>query len=570
MERMAHRRTILAGLGGIAALALYGLTELGEAGLLAGRALMAALVLAGAFFATFLVMAGRLTLARAALGAGCIAGGVTALVLLASLRFDAVEEMGEAPHLVLPALVLIALPVPFWIARVRGGWRSYPALFVESWSVVVRIGVALAFAGLVWAVILLSAAVLSVVGLRVIEDLLALEPVPWAVTGLALGFALALVEEFPDQVGPELLLRLLPMLLPVILVVTVVFLVALPFRGLSGLFGGLSGTMLLLLMAATGLTLVSATVEREDAVAPAGAVLTGAARGMAVVLPALAAVAGYALWLRVAAHGWTPGRVLAAEVVLVALAYGGLYAVAVLRGAGWRARIRRANLAMALAVMGVCALTLSPLLNAERIASADQVARLEDGRLPPEAVDVLALRSWGRAGAETLAALEARARTPGQEVLAARLADPFAQVVVPLEPLRAALRAVLPVQPETAGAMRDVLLAGFDAQGLKMVQDACETELPGGGPGCVLVVADLLTREPGEEGVLALWSEGGFLSLEGLAQGRGRFEVPLHRSGGFPVGAEAEALLRDWQAAPPAVEPAPINRLSGSGIMLLD
>jgi hypothetical protein len=75
---------------------------------------------------------------------------------------------------------------------------------------------------------------------------------------------------------------------------------------------------------------------------------------------------------------------------------------------------------------------------------------------------------------------------------------------------------------------------------------------------------------PGEEGVLALWSEGGFLSLEGLAQGRGRFELLLHRSGGAPVGPEAEALLRAWQAAPPAVEPAPINRLSGSGVMILD
>jgi hypothetical protein len=569
MDSTRIQRAALAALGGLAGLALYGLTELGEAGVLSGRPLLFALVMAGAFFGTLLAMAPRLSGLRAALGAGGIAGGVGLLVLLASFRFDDLTQMGEAPHLVLSALALVLLPVPFWIARWRGGWRSYPALFGESWSLVLRLGAALAFTALVWALIFLSSAVLSLVGLRVIEDLIALEPVPWAVTGLSLGFVLALLEEFSGQVGPDLLLRLLPMLLPVVLGVTGVFLLALLLRGFAPIWGGMSGSLILLLMAVAGLTLISAAVERDDLRAARG-MLAGAARAMALIMPVLGAAAGWALWLRVTAHGWTPGRIFAAEAVALTLAYGLFYAAAVLRGRDWAAQIRKANVTMALAVMGMAALTLSPLIPAERIAAADHLARLEDGRLAPGAVDVLALQGWGRAGADALAQLETKARAPGQEDLAARLANPYGQVVEPLEPLRQDLREALPVQPEGAVAMRDILLDGFDAQSLRMVLDACRLRLPGGGPGCVLVVADLLPRLPGEEGVLALWSEGGFLSLEGLAQGRGRFELLLHRSGGAPVGPEAEALLRAWQAAPPAVEPAPINRLSGSGVMILD
>ncbi len=560
----------MAALGGAAGLALYGVTELGEVGVLTGRALLVALSAGGAFFATLLVMAGRLSLARAAMGALGIGLALGVLLFLASLRFDEVGQMGDAPHLVISALIVVILPVPFWIARWRGGWRSYPALFVESWSVVVRAGVALAFAGVIWGVIFLSSAVLSLVGLQVIEDVLAFDPVPWLVTGLSLGFALALVEEMAEQIAPSLLLRLLSMLLPVIFAVTLVFLAALPFRGLSTLFDGFSAALIVLLMAFAGITLISATVERDDALAPAGQFLGQAARGMAVLLPVLAAVAGWALWQRVAAHGWTPTRVFAAEVVLVALGYGLLYAGAVLWGAGWRGQIRRANLGMALAVIVLAAFTLSPLLPAERLAAADHLARLEDGRLAPEDVDVLALQDWGRAGAAALAALDSRAEAPGQEALKARLAG-FStwDAGEPREPLLAALRSLLPVQPESAGAMRDIFLEQFDVHGLRMVLDACQMRLPGGGAGCALVVGDLLPREPGEEGVLALWSDGGYLTFEALAQGRSRYELPLFQPGGGLIGEEAEALLRAWQTAPPSVEPAPINRLSGSGIMIL-
>ena len=39
----------------------------------------------------------------------------------------------------------------------------------------------------------------------------------------------------------------------------------------------------------------------------------------------------YAIWLRVADHGWTPGRLFILLVAVVGLAYGLIYAVAVLR-----------------------------------------------------------------------------------------------------------------------------------------------------------------------------------------------------------------------------------------------
>ena len=111
-----------------------------------------------------------------------------------------------------------------------------------------------------------------------------------------------------------------------------------------------------------------------------------------------------------------------AVVAVLGLGYGGLYALAVLRGAGWMGRIRQANVWMALVLLAVSALWLSPVLNAEAISARSLEARYLSGAVPAERLDVDALADWGRAGAAARARLEELAREPGQEALAARLA----------------------------------------------------------------------------------------------------------------------------------------------------
>lgn len=571
MNDLMARRLTMATLGGSAGLALYGLTELADAKVLEGRLLLLVSVMAGTFFGNLLIMAGPLRPLRAAIGAAIVAIVLALLLVLASLRFDTVEEMFEAPHVILAALVLATVPMPFWIAESLGRWRDYPVLFGEAWSIVVRYAVGWTFAGVVWAVIFLSDALLDIVGVTIIGDLIDLDPVPFLVTGGVLGLGLAVVQELQDYVSPYLILRLLRLLLPVVLAVTAVFLLALPVQGMSGLFRGLSVALTMLAMAGAGTTLVTTAVDQDDQQATESTILIWSARGMAVLLPVLALVGAWAIWLRVDQHGWSPDRLLAAQVAFLAIGYGGLYALAVLRGKGWTGRIRQANVFMAIVLLGLATISLTPILNAESISARSHLGRFVDGSLAAQDLDLQALGRWGKAGDEALAELKRISVDKPDAALAERLANPSGVVTVaPDSAVLAEAADAVVLQPPSATAIRDMALSQMDRSGIEEVKAACLRTMPGGGPGCVMVVADFLTEKPGEEAILALWHDGGFVSFESFVQGEARFTSSAQIPGTPTFGAEAEALIREWQSTPPPVEPAPMNRLVGSKAMIVD
>jgi hypothetical protein len=575
MNRQMAGRVVLAAIGAAAGLAVYGLSELAEAGVLPARALLGLTAFAAGFFVALLAMAGPVTLRRAATGAAGVALGVAVLLSVAALGFVRAEDVMESPAAVLGAVLLTLVPLPFWIARQRAGWRDYPTLFGESWGIVVRLVTSWAFVGLVWAVILLSDALLKVVGIALVDRLIDLGPMRWIITGAALGLGLAVVHELSDYVSPYLLLRLLRLLVPVVFAVTVVFLLALPFRGDTGVLGLWSFALTLLAMAGAVATLVTTVVDQSDAQAAQGRMLPALARAMALMLPLVAGLGAWAVWVRVAQYGWTPERMFAAEVAVLAVGYGVLYAVAVARGAGWMARIRQANVVMALALMALAALSMTPILSAERVSAASLMARLEDGRLPLDELDPGLLDRWGKPGADARAVLEARAGEPGQEELArvlARAARP-----APSEDkasLVAAVAEILPLQPEGATATRDMYLAAMDIYLLTALRDSCSRQMPEGGAGCVMVVADLQPGIPGEEALLVDYTFGGFVQFTGFrndpALGPVMREV-LPANGVLPQYEAGAELIRAWQAAPPPTLPLPVNQLAlpeGGGVVL--
>ncbi|HSP01275.1 MAG TPA: hypothetical protein VLN90_07415, partial [Thioalkalivibrio sp.] len=504
MNQQLRARWILALIGGLGGLVLSGLVEVVHRGLMDELAMTPFSALVITFFATLLAMAGPLGPLRAGVRAAGLALVVALLVWLVSLRFEGVGGLFYSPLPVLAALVVAGLPVPFLISQAGPGWRDYPSLFIEAWAIVVRYAAAWAFTGLVWLVIYLSDEVLGIVGITVIGDLLRHEVVPLVITGAVLGLAMAVVYELADLVSPYLVLRLFRLLLPVVLAVMVVFLVAVPVRGLTGLFSGLSPALLLLAMVAAGVSLVSIAVDQSDADATESVFLRRAAQGQALILPVVAGLAGWAIWQRVGQYGWTPDRVFVALVALVAVTYGVIYAVAVVRGAGWMGRIRQGNLWMALGVIGRAALWLTPVLNAERISAADQLARFEAGQTAVEALDFHEIGRWGKPGAAALVTLEAMAKEPGHEALAALLAGE-AGGGVPRAERVAELAAILPVQPAGATGIRSVLLDAADDYLLDDWTGFCRKTLEGDRPSCVLVVAELLPLRPGEEGFLFLY-----------------------------------------------------------------
>ena len=562
-------RVQLALAGAVGGAALWAVFQAGEREWIGHYPTIALFGLVGTGFAALLAMAGPLGLLRAVPRAAGLALVVAGLIGLTALRYATADELFNSPLSALALLTVASLPVPFLIAAARGSWRDYPALFLEAWSIVLRGAAAAAFTGLVWLVIYLSDEVLGIVGIEVIGQLLEHDLVILMLTGAIFGLGMAVIHDLAELLSPYVVLRMFRLFLPVVLAVMAVFLVALPFRGLDGLVSGLSPAGLLLTMVAGGIALVSIAVDQTDAEATSSPLLIRCAQGMALVLPIIAGLALYAIWLRLREYGWSPERLFIMLVAGIGLTYGLVYAGSVLRGGGWMERVRQGNIRMALGIIALAALWLTPVLNAERISARDQLARFEAGTTKVEALDLYALRSWGTPGAAVISELEARAKEPGQEALAAALTGQTGGPAVDRPALVARVVAAMPVQPATATATgtRDTLLAAVDDYLLQDWAQVCDRVLETGKPGCLMVVADLLPDHPGEEAMLFLQRGADYTEVSGLYLDNAG--VPVMRSASHPDGrylesAEAATLLRQYQEAPPPVTAVPLNQI-GTG-----
>ncbi len=576
MDSTHKSRAMMTGMGAVAALALYLWVQIGLAEVLVGRALMFGVVATGVFFGALVAISPRMTLRRAAVYALAQAGIVALLILLASLRFDTEEGFIGSVFPVFAAMILCCLPLPFFIAQTNGNWRDYATLFEQAWDIVLRYGVGLLLVGTVWLLIFLSDLLLSLVGLGFFDLIWDIGPAAYLITGAAGGFGMAVAAESMGAAGASLALMLLRPLLPLIVAVVALFLVALPFRGLSSLFGALSAGMALMAISAVAATMVTAVVDARGEAATRSRLLALSARVMSVLMLVLGALAVVAVAQRVMQYGWTPPRIYAALGAAVSLGYGLVYAAGAVRE-GWMARIRRANVTMALALVLLAGVTLTPLLNAERISTASQMARFEDGRTPPEKLDVLAFENWGIAGRAALDDLTARSKQVGGEALAARLADPYVLpgIISPdLAKLRAALVAVMPLQPPNAGADQAILLQGMNDYALIDASAACARPSGDLVQSCAMIVADFLPDLQGNEGLIAFISEAGDLQLYGLTQNlsEGNWaQIDTIGMVDFPSGDAAVAALRAWQSSAPALTAAPIMQvpLGTGGLILL-
>ena len=353
------------------------------------------------FFVLLLGLIGPLKPREAVSVSGVLGLSAAALLYWASLRFTQIDDVFEFGFDPAAFAALIFIGAPFGAAVMRGRVWDYAYLFDTAWGIVVRYLAAWVFVGLFWGALFLSHALLEIVGISVIGDVIDIDVMPYLLTGLVLGLALEVANELRAYVSPYLLLRLLRLLMPPLVLVVAVFILALPFRGLSGLFGEFSAAGTLMAVAIAGASLIAAAVDSSDEEAAQSGLMRLATKAFAAMLPILGALAVWAVVIRIADYGWTPVRLAAFIAALFVLGYGVLYGLALMR-ADWMARIRRANIYHALAVLLVAALWLSPVLDASRISANTQVARyLKGGALKDLPAWEIA-NEWGRAGDRAL------------------------------------------------------------------------------------------------------------------------------------------------------------------------
>lgn len=570
--RAVRDRLVMSALGGGAGMALWALGQSWDRGLLPPLLYLAIFAFVAVYAVTALALAGPVDPGRAMVGALVLALPVTGLAVLAGLRMAVATDVLDDPVMLGVATVLVGFALPFlsvWLCR-RDNWLNYAALFETAWTIAIRFVVSCLFVGAVWLVVYLSDALLQLVDIALIERLMQRGWVLALVSGLVLGLALAVVYELRETLSPFLVLRLLRLLLPVQLAVVGVFLLSLPVRGLNELFGEFSSAATLMGAAILAMTLISCALERNDAEAVAVRGLRLAARLLAMMVPLLAALSVYAVALRVRQYGWTPDRLLAGCVAVFLLAYGLGYCGSVLVGRGWMGRIRRVNVAMALAVIAVSALWMTPLLNAYRISSVSQVARYEAGRADAFQLPLWEMaHKWGRAGRAGLDRLsDLSGGDSGPASLAARIAlvretrsqFQYTQDLDRHQAPRfaAELADLLVLRPETGDGLTIRDLAGVPVYWLKDWLAGCRRVVPDGRAGCVLVTAAFAPMQSVQAQGILLYSDdqGAVQASYVMRQGDGGImvrEVYDPVQGEWPtLGEEVliQALDGDFRVAP--------------------
>lgn len=317
----------------------------------------------------------------------------------------------------------IAIAVPlFQTARDHGAWRfPYADVHGEAWTNVVLWGACWLFTGVVFALAWLLAALFDLIGLHFLRDLLQHNWCNAVLFGASFGGALGLLRERDGvlRLLQRVVTAVLAVLAPVLGAGLLVFLLALPFTGLDALWEATKSTTPILLGCVIGALILSNAVigngTDEEATNPA---LRFGAMALALAVLPLAVIAGIATGLRIGQYGLTPDRLWAVVFVGLASVYGVAYLVALVRGRyAWGAFVRPSNLRIAFIVAGVGLLLATPIASFNTLSSADQVARLEAGRVTSAKFDWAALAfDFGDPGKAALRRL-ARSANP---VIAAR------------------------------------------------------------------------------------------------------------------------------------------------------
>jgi hypothetical protein len=346
-----------------------------------------------------------------------------------------VDGLGPQTFFAVAALIFIGhhLVQPADMERRR--IARFETYFDVTWKHGVQAVLSLGFTGAFWLLLFLAAALFKLIGVDAIDRLIKHEAFAYPATTVMFAAAVQLTDVRAALVRGvrTVALTLLAWLLPLMALIAAAFLLTLPFTGLEPLWRTKSATAILLTADAFLILLTNAAYQ--DGTEKTAVVLRWAARLAGVLLVPITVLAAYGLSLRIGQYGLSPDRIIAAACVLVAAGYAVGYALAAVRPGDWMKPLEPTNIAMAFVVIVVLLALCTPVADPRRLSVEDQMARLQKGKVTPEAFDYLALRfDDGRFGRQALDVLQ-RDPNPvikGKAVWVARLDSR------PYEPVRTA------------------------------------------------------------------------------------------------------------------------------------
>jgi Domain of unknown function (DUF4153) len=386
------------------------------------------------------------------------------------------------------------IALPFAQARARrGNWKVlYPDLFEFSWQNALLLAEANVFTGVFWTLLSLWALLFKVVDVSFFSELFTKPAFVYPVTSIVFGYAICLIESHEKIVITlrRHLLGVFSWLLPLVALIAVLFLLALPFTGLSPLWKTGYATTLMLWLQLLLVHFLNSAYEDGQGEPRYPAWLKLAVRIAVLTLPVYAALCAYSLGLRVEQHGWTVSRVWGGIVTFLAALYAIGYAAAALRRSPWMGRVAPVNIGMAAVVAAVLLLAVSPILDPKRLSVESQLGRLRAGRIAAAKFDYDYLRfEAGRYGRDALAELSKSADKEIAGLASASLAKTARYSPQPGVPPQL-LASRIELYP--AGASLDPALVAYLQDAVKTrawEHPSCLTQLK--QPACLMFALDL-------------------------------------------------------------------------------
>lgn len=271
--------------------------------------------------------------------------------------------------------------LPYLQQRLARGTSGDGALFCYAW----RNGMVVALAEFlmvgVGLILALWGTLFSAIGIDFFQELFRQD---WFLVPVLAGFFGLGIHASRRQAGVvDDLVRLFEglahLLLPLATSAMALFLAALPFTGLELLWETGAGTASLVWLNILILLFINLVYQGKRSHSYPVIVHRLLYGGIAL-LPMIAALAGYGLYLRVAQYGWTVSRCWAMAIIVTLALCSCLYSWSILRRRdSWPQGLGRANALAGWLVLALALLTNSPLLDFRKVAVNSQAARLEAG-----------------------------------------------------------------------------------------------------------------------------------------------------------------------------------------------
>ena len=295
----------------------------------------------------------------------------------------------------------ISLPFYHTITNREVSVFDYTVLFERAWGQTVCFLIGGAFALVVLMIIMLSVALFKLLGID-LHGFVFRSEVLLPLIGGAFGLSIGISRQRETIIHSSrvILLALLRALLPVFAIVSVLFVISAIITGIDNIGSEVSVTLLLILTICLSITLTNGAVQDE------ASALKGnwdkIVRLQSLILPFIAAIAVYGLWIRIDEYGLTHTRVLVIIASAVALFYALGYGLAALTRS-LAVVIQRVNTLMALVLLALGVLLMTPVLDVYRIAVGSQVAAFKSGKTPFDELDLAYLKYFsGLAGVQAI------------------------------------------------------------------------------------------------------------------------------------------------------------------------